>query len=86
MRVYHLAAALVPAAIFSRGPQKRTDWLWHLTALALLLTMTLRQRKLIGVEAWRYLDLGGVLHFALVAMAVWLLRDARTAPRAPIGT
>jgi len=79
VRVYHLTAALIAGVLFARGPKGRGDWLWHATAVGLLMTMTLRQRNLIGEAAWRYLDLGAFLHVTLVAMTVWLLRDARRA-------
>jgi len=86
LRVYHLAAALLPAALFCRGPRHRADWLWWATATAILFSMTLRQKELLGETLWRTFDLGGVLHFALVAMLVWLVRDAapaRTASTSP---
>jgi hypothetical protein len=75
-RVYHLAGALLPFALFCRGPgrpgNRRRDWLWWFTAFALLLCLTLRQRRLLGEAAWRALDAGGALHFALVALLAWL--------------
>ncbi|HEB53879.1 MAG TPA: DUF2029 domain-containing protein [bacterium] len=77
VRTYHLAAMLAAAVLFCRGPRSRRDWLWFATASTLAFAMTLRQRNLIGVPAWRYLGLGGALHFALVAMTVWLARTAR---------
>lgn len=84
VRVYHLAAMLVPAVLFCRGPRQaangRRDWLWFGTALILLATMTLRQRKLIGESLWRWLDLGGALHFGLVGMLIWLIRSCRVPP------
>jgi hypothetical protein len=73
-RVYHLAAALLPCALFCRGPAGRRDLLWWATALALLLSMTLRQKKLLGETLWRAFDHGGLLHFALVGLLVWLWR------------
>lgn len=76
VRVYHLAGAMLPFALFCRGPRSRRDWLWWATAAACLFAMTLRQRKLLGDTLWRAFDAGGLLHAALVAMAVWLLRDA----------
>ena len=73
--------AAASAALFCRGPRKaidgRRDWLWFGTALILLATMTLRQRKLLGEDLWRWLDLGGALHFGLIGMLVWLLRASR---------
>lgn len=80
VRVYHLAAAMLPFALFCRGPHGRRDWLWWLTALLVLFSMTLRQRKLLGETLWRAFDAGGLLHFALVAMLVWFVRDAKRAP------
>jgi HAMP domain-containing protein len=77
LRVYHLAAALVPFALFCRGPRGRGDVLWWATSLLLLATMTLRQRKLLGEAAWRFCDGGALLHLALVLLAVWLVREAR---------
>jgi hypothetical protein len=81
-RVYHLAGALLPGALFCRGPHGRRDGLWWATAAALLLSMTLRQRNLLGETWWRALDLGGLLHFALVASAVWLCAACRSTPAA----
>ena len=77
VRVYHLAATMLPFALFCRGPRGHRDWLWWLTALMVLFSMTLRQRNLIGETLWRAFDAGGLLHFALVAMLVWLVRDAK---------
>jgi len=81
-RVYHLAGALLPGALFCRGPRGRRDVLWWAAAAALLLSMTLRQRNLLGETLWRALDLGGLLHFALVAVAVWLCAACRSTPAA----
>lgn len=84
-RVYHLAAALLPCALFCRGPAGRRDGLWWATALALLLAMTLRQKELLGETMWRALDHRGLLHIALVALLVWLWRrplpEPEPAPR-----
>lgn len=77
VRVYHLAAAMLPFALFCRGPHGRRDWLWWLTALLVLFSMTLRQRNLLGETLWRAFDAGGLLHFALVAMLVWFVQDAK---------
>lgn len=77
VRVYHLAAAAVPFALFCRGPRQRRDALWWLCAIAILFATTLRQKKLLGETLWRTLDLGGLLHFALVALLVWNLRESR---------
>jgi hypothetical protein len=74
VRVYHLAAALVPAVLFCRGPREGRDWLWFASAAAVLFAMTLRQRNLLGDHLWRVLDLGGLLHFGLIGMLVWLVR------------
>lgn len=82
LRVYHLAAALLPCALFCRGPRHRADWLWWATAIAILFAMTLRQKNLLGETLWSTLDSGGLLHFGLVAMLVWLVRDS-AAPRQP---
>ena len=75
VRVYHLAAALLPGALFCRGPRARGDLLWWLAALGILFALTLRQKKLLGETLWRALDAGGLLHFALVAMLCWLVRE-----------
>jgi alpha-1,2-mannosyltransferase len=75
VRVYHLAAAVLPLAWFCRGPRARHDWLWWCAALGALFALTLRQRKLLGESLWRTLEAGGLLHFTLVAMLVWLVRD-----------
>ncbi|HEX6811315.1 MAG TPA: glycosyltransferase family 87 protein [Planctomycetota bacterium] len=84
VRVYHLAAAMLPFALFCRGPRGARDVLWWITALAVLFSLTLRQRKLLGETLWRNLDAGGLLHFALVGMLVWLLRESRSArPESP---
>ena len=80
-RVYHLAGALLAFALFCRGPAGRRDWLWWLTALGLLLAMTLRQRLLLGEALWRALDLGGLLHFALVGLTAWSYRHCGAAVR-----
>lgn len=88
VRVYHLAAALVPFALFCRGPaagRGRRDLLWAATALAFLFALTLRQKKLLGETLWRAFDVGGLLHAALVGLLVWSLRHmwAATAPARP---
>jgi hypothetical protein len=83
VRVYHLAAALLPFALFCRGPRSRGDVLWWLTALGVLFAMTLRQKNLLGETLWRNLDAGGLLHFALVAMLVWLVRASRSSRETP---
>lgn len=84
VRVYHLAAALLPFALFCQGPRARNDLLWWLAAAGVLFAMTLRQKDLLGEHLWRVLDAGGLLHFALVAMLCWLVRASRTpAPEAP---
>lgn len=80
VRVYHLAGALLPFALFCRGPRRRGDLLWWIAATAVLCAMTLRQKKLLGETLWRALDAGGLLHFALVAMLWWLVRESRTPP------
>lgn len=77
-RVYHLTAMLLPCALFCRGPDGRRDWLWWATATGLLLSLTLRQKWLLGTTLWRALDAGGLLHFALVALLLWL--SSRHAP------
>lgn len=77
VRVYHLAGALLPFALFCRGPAGRRDALWFATAAGFAFAMTLRQRKLIGESAWRLFDAGGLLHFAMVAMLVWLVLAER---------
>jgi hypothetical protein len=81
VRVYHLAAVLVPFALFCRGPRSARDVLWWCAALATLFAMTLRQKDLLGETLWRSLDIGGLLHFAIVAMLIWLVRDARSEAR-----
>lgn len=80
VRVYHLAATLLPFALFCRGPRAARDVLWWSTAIAILFAMTLRQKKLLGETLWRNLDASGLLHFALVAMLCWLVRESRRAP------
>ncbi|HEX5050815.1 MAG TPA: glycosyltransferase 87 family protein [Planctomycetota bacterium] len=81
VRVLHLATAMLPFALFCRGPRDRRDGLWWAVATAMLFAMTLRQKNLIGATLWRTLDGGGLLHFALVAMLIWLVRATRyTAP------
>lgn len=82
LRLYHLAAALPAFVLFCRGPRHRGDALWYATALVLLLAMTLRQKRLLGEHLWRVLDAGGLLHFALVGLAVWCA-DAARQPRLP---
>lgn len=82
LRVYHLAAALPALALFCRGPAHRRDGLWHATAIALLLAMTLRQKRLLGESLWRWFDAGGLLHFALVGLIVWCACAARQSPTA----
>lgn len=77
VRVYHLAGALLPFALFCRGPVGRRDATWFATATAFAFAMTLRQRNLIGESAWRLFDAGGLLHFAMVAMLVWLVLQER---------
>ncbi|MCA8952481.1 MAG: DUF2029 domain-containing protein [Planctomycetes bacterium] len=82
LRVYHLAAAAPAFVLYCRGPNGRRDLLWWVTSLVLLFTMTLRQHRLLGKTLWRGLEVYGVLHFALVALTVWLwrrsLRDGAT--------
>jgi hypothetical protein len=78
VRVYHLAATMLPFALFCRGPRCLRDVWWWSTAFAVLFAMTLRQKWLIGETLWRGLDGGGLLHFALVGMLVWLLRESRS--------
>jgi len=78
VRVYHLAAAMLPFALFCRGPRRGPDFWWWASAFAVLFALTLRQRSLIGETLWRSLDGGGLLHFALVGMLVWLLRESRS--------
>ena len=78
LRVYHLAAAMLPFALFCRGPRSRRDLLWHTTAAVLLLAMTLRQRKLLGEGLWRFFDGGAFLHLGIVLLCVWLWRQCRT--------
>jgi alpha-1,2-mannosyltransferase len=79
-RVYHLAGALLAGALFCRGPHRRADVLWWIVALALALAMPLRQKALLGETLWRALDVGGLLHFALVGMSLWLMLACRSAP------
>jgi hypothetical protein len=69
---------MLPFALFCRGPRRGRDVLWWATALAVLFALTLRQRWLLGETLWRSLDGGGLLHFALVGMLVWLLRESRS--------
>jgi hypothetical protein len=83
VRVYHLAATMLPFALFCRGPRQGRDVWWWSTAFAVLFAMTLRQRSLIGETLWRCLDGGGLLHFALVGMLVWLLRESRSPRESP---
>lgn len=78
VRVYHLAAAMLPFALFCRGPRRGPDFWWWATALSVLFALTLRNRRLLGDTLWRSLDGGGLLHFALVGMLVWLLRESRS--------
>jgi hypothetical protein len=78
-RVYHLAGCLLPAALFCRGPGRR-DWLWWLAAAGFALTMTLRQRNLIGERLWSAFDHAGLLHASLVLLSVWLWRRASGPP------
>lgn len=81
---YHLVGALLPGALFCRGPARR-DWLWWAAALLLLLSMTLRQKKLIGETLWRAFDDYNMLHVGLVLLLVWLVRWIwqATPPRVP---
>lgn len=79
-RVYHLAAILLPGLLFCTGPRRR-DVLWWLVALGLAFSMPLRQKKLIGETLWRTFDHYGLLHFALVGLCVWLLRNAPSLSR-----
>jgi hypothetical protein len=86
LRVYHLAAVLPAAMLFCTGPRTsappiRRDWLWLTTAGVLLVTMTLRQRNLLGETLWRALDTGGPLHLGLIGLAVWCCRAAKPAPQ-----
>lgn len=71
--VYHLAGALLPAALFCQGPGRR-DRLWWCAAAGLLLSMTLRQKNLIGATLWRGFADYGLLHVSLVLMLLWLTR------------
>jgi hypothetical protein len=77
VRVYHLAAVLLPFALFCRGPRPGRDVLWWTAAVATLFSMTLRQKALLGEALWKVLDHGGLLHFAMVTMLIWLVRDGR---------
>lgn len=77
LRVYHLAAALPAFLLFCRGPRHRGDGLWYATVIALLLSMTLRQKRLLGEHLWRAFDAGGLLHFALVGLIAWCAGAAR---------
>lgn len=81
-RVYHLAGALLAGALFCRGPRWRGDVLWWVVALALALAMPLRQKALLGETLWRAFDVGGLLHFALVGMSLWLTLACR--PTQPV--
>jgi hypothetical protein len=76
-RVYHLAGALLPFALFCRGPRGLRDVLWWGVALGALASLSLRQRKLIGEDLWRAIETHGVLHFTMVAMCLWLWQLAR---------
>jgi len=69
-RVYHLAMALLPAALFCHGPRRR-DFAWWFAAAVFALTLPLRQRHLLGEPLWRWFDNGGLLHFGLVALLLW---------------
>lgn len=83
VRTYHLAVLALPFARFCRGPCHRgRDPLWWLVTAGLLITLTLRQKNLLGEWLWRTLDAGAPLHLALIGLTVWCLRDARsiTAP------
>jgi hypothetical protein len=85
-RAYHLAGALLPFAMFCRGPTSRRDVLWWSAAIAVAAAQTFRQRKLLGDTLWRLIDNLGVMHLGMVAITVWLLllarRDAVSAPAA----
>ncbi len=76
LRTYHLAAAMVPFALFCRGPRGSRDVLWWSAALLLLFTLTARQKNLLGETLWRAFDGGAMLHAALVLLVLWLARDA----------
>ncbi len=79
VRTYHLAAAMVPFALFCRGPRDRRDWLWWGAALATTLALTLRQKKLLGETLWRAFDGGALLHLAMVGCCLWSCRRVRRA-------
>jgi hypothetical protein len=76
-RVYHLAGALLPFALFCRGPRRLWDPAWWTIAVCALISLSLRQRKWIGEDLWRAIEAYGVLHFTMVAMCVWLWQLAR---------
>ena len=76
LRTYHLAAAMVPFALFCRGPRRGRDVWWWSAAALFLLTLTARQKNLLGEGLWRAFDGGAMLHVALVLLAAWLARDA----------
>ena len=76
-RTYHLAAALLPCAMFCRGPRGARDALWMFGAVGFLSTQTLRQKSLMGEAAWRFLDLSCAHHLALLAVMAWLMRESR---------
>lgn len=75
-RAYHLAGALLPFALFCRGPDNRRDWLWWLAAIGALFALTLRQKNLLGETLWRYFDLCGLMHMAMIGMVVWMMTRA----------
>jgi hypothetical protein len=76
-RVYHLAGALLPFALFCRGPRRLFDPIWWAIAFCSLISLSLRQRKWIGEDLWRAIETHGVLHFTMVAMCLWLWQLAR---------
>jgi hypothetical protein len=83
LRTYHLAAAMVPFVLFCRGPRGPRDALWWTAAALMLVTLTVRQRNLLGETLWRAFDGGAMLHLALVLLVAWSVRDAGAARDAP---
>lgn len=75
-RAYHLAGAVLPFALFCRGPASRRDALWLVVAAGCAFALTLRQKNLLGETLWRAFDLGGLLHLSLVLMTLWLCLHA----------
>jgi alpha-1,2-mannosyltransferase len=76
LRTYHLAAAMVPFALFCRGPRGRRDALWWTAAGLVLVALTARQRNVLGETLWRAFDGGAMLHLALVLLVAWSVREA----------